>query len=203
MATIPQTNVSMDAIDDENTAYNPYMGVNVSLKSLSDTAAVGSDPRDGAPYGMGEFRGYSHTITNAYSATGAYVSWGKASRVRVGRVQQTYYAGGVQGSGGTPSPLSNDGWGLSMTPKVAAWYSGPNASTYGFRWVASSSSSTGADLTWWNKATISRSGQTDVVLLRSAATTNYHSNYSMHIFWPTSTTVNYICNGAFTWTFTS
>ena len=62
MATIPQTNVSMDAIDDENTAYNPYYGVNVSLKSLSDTASVGSDPADGAPYGMGEFRGYIHAV---------------------------------------------------------------------------------------------------------------------------------------------
>lgn len=69
MATIPQTNVSMDAIDTENTAYNPYMGVNVSLKSLSDTATIGTDPRDGAPYGMGEFRGYTHIQTWTTTAT--------------------------------------------------------------------------------------------------------------------------------------
>ena len=194
--TVAAGNISLTAIDLEING-GPLQNSNQSLRALSAAASKS------APDAMSEFGGYSHAITNAYSATGIYKNWGKASRVRVGRVQQAYYAGGVQGSGGTPSPLSNDGWGLSMTPKTAAWYSGPTAATYGFRWVASSSSSTGADLTWWNKATISRSGQTDVVLLRSAATTNYHSNYSMHIFWPTSTTVNYICNGAFTWTFTS
>ena len=69
MATIPNTNVSMDAIDTENTAYNPYMGVNVSLKSLSDTATAGTDPKDGAPYGMGEFRGYTHIQTWTTTAT--------------------------------------------------------------------------------------------------------------------------------------
>lgn len=69
MATIPQTNVSMDAIDTENTAYNPYMGVNVSLKSLSDNATAGTDPSDGAPYGMGEFRGYTHIQTWTTTAT--------------------------------------------------------------------------------------------------------------------------------------
>jgi len=69
MATIPQTNVSMDAIDTENTTYNPYMGVNVSLKALSDNATAGTDPKDGAPYGMGEFRGYNHIQTWSTTAT--------------------------------------------------------------------------------------------------------------------------------------
>jgi hypothetical protein len=69
MATIPQTNVSMDAIDTENTTYNPYMGVNVSLKALSDNATTGTDPKDGAPYGMGEFRGYTHIQTWTTTAT--------------------------------------------------------------------------------------------------------------------------------------
>ena len=69
MATIPQTNVSMDAIDTENTTYNPYMGVNVSLKALSDNATTGTDPKDGAPYGMGEFRGYNHIQSWTTTAT--------------------------------------------------------------------------------------------------------------------------------------
>jgi len=149
-----------------------------------------------------DFYGTSKIITNAYSATGTSSYWGKGSRQRIGRVLTSYYVGGAQGSGGTPSPLSTDGFGLSLTCQTAAWYEGAASGTTGFRWEATSSSSTGANTTWWNKVTISRSGQTDVVLLRSAATTNAHSNYRYSIFWPEST-ANYICNGAFTWTFSS
>ena len=148
-----------------------------------------------------DFLGTSKIITNTYSATGTSTMWGKGSRLRIGRVITSYYVGGAQGSGGTPSPLSSDGFGLSLTCQAAAWYES-GGTAHGFRWEATSSSSTGANTTWWNKVTISRSGQTDVVLLRSAATTNAHSNYRYSIFWPVSTT-NYICNGAFTWTFSS
>lgn len=149
-----------------------------------------------------DFFGTSKIITNTYSATGSNQYWGKGSRQIVGRVITQYYVGGTQGSGGTPSPLSTDGFGLSLTCQAAAWYEGATSSTDGFRWEATSSSSTGANTTWWNKVTISRSGQTDVVLLRSAATTNAHSNYRYSIFWP-DTTINSIANGAFTWTFSS
>ena len=149
-----------------------------------------------------DFFGTSKIITNTYSATGTNTSWGKGSRQRIGRVLTSYYVGGAQGSGGTPSPLSTDGFGLSLTCQAAAWYEGASSSLSGFRWEATSSSSTGANTTWWNKVTISRSGQTDVVLLRSSATTNAMANYRYSIFWP-SLYVNTICEGAFTWTFSS
>lgn len=68
MADIPQTNVSISAINTEIDTVSSN-----SLKTLSDSAKTGSDPKDGAPYGMGEFRGYSHgpnTQTITYTSTG-------------------------------------------------------------------------------------------------------------------------------------
>ena len=68
MATIPQTNVSISAINTEVDTVS-----STSLKTLSDAAKAGSDPKDGAPYGMGEFRGYDHgpsTVTVTYTSTG-------------------------------------------------------------------------------------------------------------------------------------
>ena len=68
MADIPQTNVSISAINTEVDTVSSN-----SLKTLSDNAKSGSDPKDGAPYGMGEFRGYSHgpsTVTVTYTSTG-------------------------------------------------------------------------------------------------------------------------------------
>ena len=55
MAQIPTTNVSMAAINTEVGSVNSN-----SLKTLSDNATAGTDPSDGTPYGMGEFRGYTH-----------------------------------------------------------------------------------------------------------------------------------------------
>ena len=54
---IPTTNISMGAINTEVTSTNSH-----SLKTLSDNATSGSDPADGAPYGMGEFSSYTHAI---------------------------------------------------------------------------------------------------------------------------------------------
>lgn len=150
-----------------------------------------------------DFHDTSSIVTNTYSATGTSAMWGKGSRLRIGRVITSYYVGGAQGSGGTPSPLATTGFGLSLTCQTAAWYEGASSAGMGFRWEATSSSATGANTTWWNKVTISRSGQTDVVLLRSDATVNQHTNYRYSIFWPTDSTPNYIANGAFTWTFSS
>jgi len=55
MADIPQTNVSISAINAEVDTVSSN-----SLKTLSEAAKTGSDPKDGAPFGMGEFRGYNH-----------------------------------------------------------------------------------------------------------------------------------------------
>ena len=148
-----------------------------------------------------DFFGTSKLITNAWSATGTNNSWGKAGLQRIGRVITSYYVGQAQGSGGTPSPLSTDGFGISLTTQTAAWYEGQTTGTTGFRWEATGSSND-ANTTWWNKVTISRSGQTDVVLLRSAATTNAMANFRYSIFWP-EPTANYIALGEFTWTFSS
>ena len=68
MATIPQTDVSMDAINTEVSSVNSH-----SLKILSDNATTGSDPKDGAPYAMGEFRGYVH-FSGLYQGAGTS-SW--------------------------------------------------------------------------------------------------------------------------------
>ena len=70
MADIPQTNVSISAINTEVDTVSSN-----SLKDLSDAAKTGSDPKDGAPYGMGEFRGYSHgpnTLTITYTSNGPF-----------------------------------------------------------------------------------------------------------------------------------
>ena len=132
MATIPQTNVSMDAIDDENTAYNPYYGVNVSLKSLSDTASVGSDPRDGAPYGMGEFRGYVHAVpfvmTNPIKQSGVGLGLQVSATCTSCSNEQSNISFRVRRSAGTTyfevkSTSSNN---------VKAWYTAAgNATTIG------------------------------------------------------------------------
>ena len=55
MAQIPQTNVSISAINTEVSSVS-----STNLRVLSDGAKAGSDPKDGQPYGMGEFRGYIH-----------------------------------------------------------------------------------------------------------------------------------------------
>lgn len=55
MATIPSSNISISAINTEVDTVS-----STSLKTLSDAAKSGSDPKDGAPYGMGEFAGYNH-----------------------------------------------------------------------------------------------------------------------------------------------
>ena len=171
------------------------------IRGLTAASGYTIPTGSGTAIDFGDFYGASSIITNTYSATGTNQQWGKGSRRRVGRVITSYYVGGAQGSGGTPSPLSTNGFGMSLTCKTAAWYEGPTSATNGFRWEATGYPNS-ANTTWWNKVTISRSGQTDVVLLRSAATTNAHSNYRYSIFWP-SLYVNYICNGAFTWTFSS
>ena len=46
---IPSSNISMTAINTEVTSVD-----SLSLKTLSDNATSGSDPNDGAPYGMSE-----------------------------------------------------------------------------------------------------------------------------------------------------
>ena len=206
MALMTSGTISMADIHVE-AAGSPYASSGTSslndadIRALNEASGYTINNTAGTTISIGDFYGASSTITNAYSATGANQQWGKGSRRRVGRVITSYYVGGAQGSGGTPSPLSTDGFGMSLTCKTAAWYEGPSSSGNGFRWEATGSSNS-ASTTWWNKVTISRSGQTDVVLLRSNATTNAMTNYRYSIFWP-SLYVNYICNGAFTWTFSS
>ena len=55
MATIPSSNISISAINTEVDTVS-----STSLTTLSNNAKSGSDPADGAPYGMGEFAGYNH-----------------------------------------------------------------------------------------------------------------------------------------------
>lgn len=57
--TTAQGNIKISDINTENTSTTSN-----SLKTLSDTAVSGTDPADGAPYGMGEFGGYAHGPQN-------------------------------------------------------------------------------------------------------------------------------------------
>ena len=70
---ISSTNISMAAINTEVTSVNSH-----SLKTLSDNATSGSDPADGAPYGMGEFSGYTHAIPYT-AATSSLVQFASAT----------------------------------------------------------------------------------------------------------------------------
>jgi len=192
--------ISLLAISAENTATTSN-----SLTTLSTTAieAGNISTLNEAPYFMSEFNGYTHLIESAVAINGTSTVWGKGARARIGYTSgNDSYIGGAQGSISSGSPLSSsDGWGLSMSVQVAAWIEKANGAHH-FAFEATSSSSTGANLTWWNKVTISRSGQTDVVLTRANTSKNEHSNYRMNIWW-TDTTTNYIGNGLATWTFSS
>ena len=214
--TISQTNVKMSLISQEkqSTAL-PAAAQNISLRGLSvdginDFQYVGGaytdiagSPNQSSPYGLGEFRGYTHTIESAVAINGTNRYWGKGSRQRIGYTSgNDSYIGDAQGSISSGSPLSSsDGWGLSMSVQVAAWIEKANG-VHHFAFEATTSSATGANLTWWNKVTISRSGQTDVVLTRANTSKNEHSNYRMNIWWNEST-ANYIGNGLATWTFSN
>ena len=72
--------ISISAINTENTSTTSN-----SLKILSDTARTGTDPADGAPYGMGEFSEYSHPSPfTSQSTTGTHSQFtqGKNSCLR-------------------------------------------------------------------------------------------------------------------------
>ena len=61
--------ISISQINTENTSTTSN-----SLKTLSDTATAGSDPADGAPYGIGEFSLYAHAlpvVSNVQNYTGS------------------------------------------------------------------------------------------------------------------------------------
>ena len=64
---IGQTNVKISDINTENTATTSN-----SLKTLSETAVEGLSTLNESPYGMGEFRGYSHGPSD-HNVT---ISWG-------------------------------------------------------------------------------------------------------------------------------
>jgi len=76
------TNISISGINTENTSTTSN-----SLKTLSDTARSGTNPADGAPFGMSEFQNYSHPSPfTSQSTSGFFNSFtqGKANRQRRG-----------------------------------------------------------------------------------------------------------------------
>jgi len=64
---IPSTNISLAAIQVE-TGYGSTS--NISLTLQSQNAKAGSDPADGAPYGMSEWAGYTHILDTQYVTVG-------------------------------------------------------------------------------------------------------------------------------------
>lgn len=91
MATIPQTNVSMAAINTEVSGVNSY-----SLKTLSDNATSGSSPKDGAPYGMGEFRGYEH-FSGVYQGAGTSTWYSDGNYVNTSSIVLSSTSATLQG----------------------------------------------------------------------------------------------------------
>ena len=70
---IPSLNISMKAINTEVTSVDSH-----SLETLSNNATSGSDPADGAQYGMKEFSGYTHAVPYP-AATSSLVQFASAS----------------------------------------------------------------------------------------------------------------------------
>ena len=70
---IPSSNISMKAINTEVTSVDSH-----SLETLSNNATSGSDPADGAQYGMKEFSGYTHAVPFP-AATSSLVQFSSAS----------------------------------------------------------------------------------------------------------------------------
>ena len=69
--TLPNKNSNSISISQINTEVTSSSSN--SLKTLSDAAKAGSDPKDGQPYGIGEFSLYSHgpsTQTITYTQNG-------------------------------------------------------------------------------------------------------------------------------------
>jgi hypothetical protein len=70
---IPSSNISMKAINTEVTSVDSH-----SLETLSNNATAGSDPADGAQYGVKEFSGYTHAVPYP-AATSSLVQFASAS----------------------------------------------------------------------------------------------------------------------------
>jgi hypothetical protein len=70
---IPSSHISMKAINTEVTSVDSH-----SLQTLSNNATAGSDPADGAQYGVKEFSGYTHAVPYP-AATSSLVQFASAS----------------------------------------------------------------------------------------------------------------------------
>ena len=152
MAQIPQTNVSISAINTENTSTTSN-----SLKDLSDTATAGSDPADGAPYGMGEFRGYVHAFSTTFTGSTTN-SGGKADITR----HRTTLA--------NSTAVMSDG---TFTLTLESERGGAN----GIRiiWGGGSAVSTG-----WTSVTIAQSNASTFTINRSAMTAGLEAGAYTH-----------------------
>jgi hypothetical protein len=75
---IPSSHISMKAINTEVTSVDSH-----SLQTLSNNATAGSDPADGAQYGVKEFSGYTHAVPYP-AATSSLVQFSSASGTSLG-----------------------------------------------------------------------------------------------------------------------
>tara|TARA_B110000444_G_C18810604_1_gene582369 strand:- start:355 stop:870 length:516 start_codon:yes stop_codon:yes gene_type:complete len=169
MAQIPQTNVSISAINAEVSSVS-----STNLRVLSDAAVAGSDPKDGQPYGMGEFRGYLHNFSTTFSGYSTN-SGGKAD---ITRYFTTLANSTVVHSDGT------------FTVGLSSLRGG--SSGIRIMWNNQSSVSTG-----WTSVTIAQSGASTFTINRSAMTAGYDATTYAH----TSSSYNLTGSGTGSLTF--
>ena len=174
------------------------------IRALNEASGYTINNTAGTTISIGDFYGASSTITNALSYTGGYDAAGKQGWKRYGLIIDDSYIGGTIGSNLSPTSTATSGWGAAMTIKVAACYetSSGGSTVYKYRFEATYSGP--PNMTWWETLTISRSGYSNIVLQRSAATQSF-SNYRFYlsINAPSGTGYTMLNGSGVTWTFSS
>lgn len=163
---IPSTNISISAI---RTELGSSSG---SLKTLSELVGYS------APHAMSEFSGFGGS--QAFSYDGQLTYFGKGAKFAAGlMVSQpinAYFSTiATWGSNLSPTTLSSNNWGQTMTIAVASFMrlgAGTSQAQVIFEATAPSQP---ASQTWWNTLTVSKSGYTNPYGYPSSFTYNRSS----------------------------
>ena len=209
MALMTSGTISMADIHVE-AAGSPYASSGTSslndadIRALNEASGYTINNTAGTTISIGDFYGASSTITNALSYTGGYDAAGKQGWKRYGLIIDDSYIGGTIGSNLSPTSTATSGWGAAMTIKVAACYETSSGGSTVFKYRFEATYSGAPNMTWWETLTISRSGYSNIVLQRSAATQSF-SNYRFYlsINAPSGTGYTMLNGSGVTWTFSS
>ena len=168
MATIPQTDVSISAINTENSATTSN-----SLKTLSETAVEGLSTLNEAPYAMSEFRGYTHDLPFTSTATnGTYNSFtqGKNDTQRRGFFNFSDATHKLAASGNTTIYTITN---VSSKSEVGGPNNPDTDSRQGLIIAGTTPSNSSPDPVGWNRVTFSNSSnnasveRTDMTFFRN------------------------------------